>query len=34
MAAPVSVAVFSALKHQGIEEAHRVLDQWFEIGNP
>ncbi len=28
---PVSVAVFSALKHQGIEEAHRVLDQWFEI---
>ena len=32
---PVSVAIFSALKHQGIEEAHRVLDQWFEVdGNP
>lgn len=29
MDAPVSVAVFSSLKHQGIEEAHRVLDQWF-----
>ena len=30
-AIPVSVAVFSSLKNQGIEEAHRVLDQWFEL---
>lgn len=27
----VSVQLFSSLKHQGIEEAHRVLDNWFEL---
>jgi GTP-binding protein len=31
---PVSVAIFSALKNQGIEDAHRVLDDWFELTTP
>lgn len=31
---PISVATFSALKHQGIEEAHKVLDQWYGFSGP
>jgi GTP-binding protein len=27
----ISVQLFSALKQQGIEECHRVLDTWFEL---
>ncbi len=29
----VTVQSFSALKRQGIEEAHAVLDRWFELQN-
>ena len=27
----ITVQLFSALKHQGIDECHRVLDIWFEL---
>ena len=27
----ITVQLFSALKHQGIDECHRVMDIWFEI---
>ncbi len=27
----VSVQLFSALKHQGIDQAHTILDQWLEL---
>ena len=27
----VSVQLFSALKHQGIDQAHQLLDRWFEL---
>ncbi len=30
----VTVQLFSSLKRQGIDEVHRVLDGWFELGNP
>jgi len=30
----VSVQLFSALKRQGIDQAHQVLDQWFELEAP
>jgi GTP-binding protein len=29
----VSVQLFSALKRQGIDEAHEVLDRWLELNN-
>ncbi|MCF6355328.1 MAG: ribosome biogenesis GTP-binding protein YihA/YsxC [Candidatus Polarisedimenticolaceae bacterium] len=29
----VTVQLFSSLKRQGIDEAHRVLDGWFELGH-
>lgn len=29
--APFSVQLFSSLKRQGVDEAHRVLDDWFEL---
>jgi GTP-binding protein len=28
-----TVQIFSALKRQGIDEAHETLDSWFELGN-
>lgn len=28
----VSVQLFSALKRQGVEDAHRRLDGWFQAG--
>ena len=28
----ISVQLFSALKHTGIEQVHQQLDQWFELG--
>lgn len=31
--AGVSVQIFSALKREGIEEAHAKLDQWFGLGS-
>ncbi len=30
----VSVQLFSALKRQGIDPAHRVLDRWLEVPEP
>lgn len=27
----ITIQLFSALKHQGIDECHRVLDIWFEL---
>jgi GTP-binding protein len=27
----ISIQLFSALKHQGIDECHRLLDIWFEL---
>ncbi len=32
-AGEVSVQLFSALKHLGIDEAHRVLDRWLELND-
>ena len=29
---PITVQLFSSLKRAGIDEAHAVLDQWFEVG--
>ncbi|VAX11342.1 GTP-binding protein EngB [hydrothermal vent metagenome] len=30
----VSVQLFSALKRQGVDEAHQLLDSWFELNHP
>ncbi|MCU7795942.1 MAG: ribosome biogenesis GTP-binding protein YihA/YsxC [Candidatus Thiodiazotropha sp. (ex Semelilucina semeliformis)] len=29
----ITIQLFSALKHKGIDECHQVLDIWFDLGN-